>query len=128
MKPPVSEGRPGASEMKQLPILLSALVVLGIFLLFSSIVRQGYGEVAVARAEQRELQREKTRLEAHVLKMRSMLAALKSSPRAVKSLARKELGWIGPGEKVIILQKPTPIPSPQSLTGAEEPPILALLE
>jgi len=112
--------------VKQLGLLLCALVVLGILVLFSSIISQGYGEVATARAEQRELEREKLRLETHVHQMRSMLSALKSNPEAVESLARKELGWVKPGEKVLILKTPTPIPSPKNLTGADEPPILAL--
>ncbi len=114
--------------MKQLPLVLSALVVLGILLLFSSIVRQGYGEVADARAEQRELEREKYRLEKHVHEMRSMIRALENKPQAIESLARKELGWVRPGEKVIVFETPTPIPSPKSLTGADDPPILALPE
>lgn len=125
-KPPVSEGRPGAHRVKQLPLLLSALVVLGIGLLFSSIVRQSYEDVATARAERRDLEREKTRLKTHVSEMRSMLSALNNNPAAVKSLARKELGWIAPGEKVIIIATPTPIPSPKLLTGDASPPILTL--
>ena len=126
MKQPALEVRHGASRVKRIPLLFVVLVVLGILLLFSGIARQGYGEVAAARAEKRELLREKARLEAHVLRMRAMLSALKKNPRAVESLARKELGWVRPGERTILLQKPTPIPRPKSLTGDDSAPILAL--
>jgi len=112
--------------VQRLPLLLAALVVLAIVLLFSGIVRQGYGEVAAARAEKRELEKEKARLEADVLRMRAMLSSLKKDPHAVESLARQELGWIRPGERVIVISTPTPIPPTGNLTVPGESPILTL--
>jgi len=125
---PVSEGGREISRSKQLPLILVALVLAGIFLLLSGIVHQNLDDVAAARAEERMLKRRKERLEEHISRMQTMLSALESHPDAVGSLARTELGWIGPGERVVYLQTPTPIPAPEVLTGDQSPPILTLPE
>ncbi len=110
--------------MRRLPLVLvvaAALVVLG---LLSSVVTQGFEELAATRAERRALEAERDRLEARIRSMEATLDALEHDPEAVESVARRDLGWVRPGETVYLLATPTPPPAP--LTDPEAVPILSL--
>ncbi|MCD4750417.1 MAG: septum formation initiator family protein [Thermoanaerobaculales bacterium] len=112
--------------MKRLYLVLAvgaALVALGVL---SSVVTQGFSEVASTQAELRQLEQERAQLERHIDQLAATIKAVKSDPKAVESIARYELGWIRPGEKVIVLVEPTPPPPPPGLTGEEAEPILRL--
>jgi cell division protein FtsB len=107
------------------------LIVLGVLALaalgfLSSIVTRGFQEVAEAEAELRRLEEKKTELEGRIEELEATIDALENDPAAVEALARKELGWIGPGERVILLMTPTPTPTPPSLTEPTPTPILSL--
>ena len=111
--------------MKRLTLVLAILATLVALGVLSSVVTQGFSEVASTEAELRELEREKADLERRIEQLNATIEAVKSDPEAVESVARHELGWIRRGEKVIILVEPTP-PPPPGLTGEEAEPILRL--
>ena len=112
--------------MKRLPLLLlglGALLALGIL---SSVVTQGFQQVARAEQERAELEAEKARLERSIAEIEATLEALRRSPEAVESMARLELGWIRPGETVLILATPTLAPLPVSAAEPTPTPIYSL--
>ncbi len=114
--------------MKRLPLILlgiAAVVALGVL---SSVVTQGFQEVARVEEEKRLLEQEKARLGRSISEIQATLDAVHSSPEAVESMARQELGWIKPGEKILVLASPTPQPLPVSLTEPTPTPILSLPE
>ena len=112
--------------MKRLPIIvLIAAAIAGLGLL-SSIVTQGFQELARTEQERQRLEDEKRRLENSISELETTLGVLRSSPEAIESLARRDLGWIRPGEKVILITTPTPAPLPLSLTEPTPTPILTL--
>jgi cell division protein FtsB len=105
-------------------LLLAGLALLVALGFLSSVVTQGFSELDQARQERRRLQDEKARLEAGIAELEMTLQALHRDPAAVESLARRDLGWVRPGERVILLATPTPPPQP-SLTDPEPTPILS---
>jgi cell division protein FtsB len=112
--------------VKRLPLLLlglGALLALGVL---SSVVTQGFQEVARAEQERTDLEAEKARLERSIAELEATLSALRGSPAAVESMARLDLGWIRPGETVLILATPTLPPLPVSTTEATPTPVYSL--
>jgi cell division protein FtsB len=112
--------------VKRLPLILLGLAVLVALGLLSSIVTHGFQQVARAEEDRRRLEAEKARLERSIAEIEATLEALKTKPEAVESLARHELGWVKPGERVLILATPTPAPLPISPTEPEPTPILSM--
>ena len=112
--------------MKRLPVIAAALAVIAALGLLSSIVTQGFTELAAAKAEKRRLEEERARLERRIDLLETTIDAVERSDEAVESLARRELGWIRPGEEVIILATPTPPPPAGDLTDEGAEPILRL--
>jgi cell division protein FtsB len=112
--------------MRRLPLILAAIVAVVALGVLSSIVTQGFEDMAEAEAERQRLENEKQRLESEIEVLEDTLDALDNDPAAVESLARKELRYIRPGETVIILATPTPAPLPVSETEPTPTPILAL--
>jgi cell division protein FtsB len=104
-------------------LALGALVVLGVF---SSIVSHGFGELTGAKEERERLQQRRIELEESVEELDETLEAIRTDPAAVESLARRELGWVRPGDTVILLATPTHPPQPAALTGPSPTPILTL--
>jgi cell division protein FtsB len=102
---------------------IAAVVALG---LFSSIVSQGFEQLTRAEEQRAELLRERQRLERRILELEEILRAVRSDPEAVESMARHDLGWTRPGERLIVLATPTPAPRPVTLTGPTPTPILSL--
>jgi cell division protein FtsB len=111
--------------MKRIYLILAALVGLVLLGLLSSIVSQGFDEMAAAERERERLEIRKLELEESITELEETVEALRTDPAAVESLARHELGWVRPGETVILLVTPTPPPEP-SLTGPTPTPILTL--
>ncbi len=112
--------------MKRVPLILLALaavIALGVFI---SIVSQGYAELSDAEEERERLKERAVELEESVAELDETLEAIRTDPAAVESMARRELGYVRPGETVILLTTPTPAPEPASLTGPTPTPILAL--
>ena len=112
--------------MKRLPLILLGLAAIGALGLLSSIVTHGFQQVARAEEERQQLEAEKVRLERSIAELEATLEALQTKPEAVESLARRELGWVRPGERVLILATPTPAPLPVSSTEQEPTPILSM--
>ena len=112
--------------MKRLPLVLAAVVALVALGLLSSIVTQGFEDMAEAEAERQRLEAEKERLETEIETLEDTLDALENSPEAGESMARKELRYIRPGATVGIIATPTPAPLPLSATEPTPPPILTL--
>jgi len=112
--------------VRRLPLILLGLALVAGLGLLSSIVTQGFQELASAERERQQLEDEKQRLETSISELESTLNALRSNPEAIESLARRDLGWIRPGEKVILITTPTPAPLPVSLTEPTPTPILTL--
>jgi cell division protein FtsB len=113
--------------VRQLRFLLAAGAAVGALWLLSSIVSQGFQELARADAERATLERRKAKLEQSIRELEATLAALHGSPEAVESVARQELGWVRPGELVVMVATPTPQPAP-TLTDPAPTPILSLRE
>ncbi|MCP4895615.1 MAG: septum formation initiator family protein [bacterium] len=112
--------------MKRLTLIVLGVLAVAALGFLSSIVTRGFQEVAETEAELRRLGAEKQELEARIEELEATLQALENDPRAVEALARRELGWIAPGEQVILLITPTPEPTPLSLTEPTPTPILAI--
>jgi cell division protein FtsB len=112
--------------VKRLPLILAAVVAVVALGLLSSIVTQGFEDMAGAEAERQELEAEKERLEAEIETLEDTLSALETNPAAVESMARKELRYIRPGETVVIIATPTPAPLPISETEPTPTPLLTL--
>jgi len=112
--------------VKRLPLILLGVAVLAGLGLLSSIVTHGFQEVARVEQERQNLEEEKMRLEKSIAELESTLEALRTNPEAVESLARRELGWIKPGEQVILISTPTPPQVSVSLTEPTPTPILTL--
>ena len=100
-----------------------ALVALGVL---SSIVTQGFEDMAQAEDEKQELEAEKRRLESEIETLEDTLEALDTDPAAVESMARKELRYVRPGETVVILATPTLVPLPISENEPTPTPILTM--
>ena len=114
--------------MKRLPLILAAVVAVVALGVLSSIVTQGFEDMAEAEAERRQLETERERLQSEIETLEDTLEALDSDPAAVESLAREELRYIRPGETVVILATPTPLPIPVSAAEPTPTPILTLAE
>ena len=112
--------------MKRLPLILAAVVAIVALGVLSSIVTQGFEDMARAEDERRVLEEEKTRLKSEIETLEDTLEALDSNPEAVESMARRELRYIRPGETVVIIATPTPAPLPISETEPKPTPILTL--
>lgn len=112
--------------MKRLPLILVALAIVTALGLLSSIVTQGFAELSAAKEEKRRLEEERARLERQIENLTETIDAVASSPEAVESIARRDLGWIGPGEEVIVLATPTVPPPLQDLTDKGSEPILRI--
>ena len=104
-------------------LALGALVALGVF---SSIVSHGFGELNEVEEERERLKQKTIELRKSVVELDETLEAIRTDPAAVESLARRELGWVRPGDTVILLTTPTPPPQPAVLTGPTPTPILTL--
>ena len=114
--------------MKRLPLILVAVVAVVALGVLSSIVTQGFEDMARAEDERQRLEAEKTRLEGEIEELEDTLQALEEDPEAVEALARRELRYVRPGDTVVILATPTPVPLPVSLTQPPPTPILSLPE
>lgn len=112
--------------MKRLPLVLLGLATLAALGFLSSVVTQGFQGMAQAEDERRQLEAERVRLERSIAEMEATLEAVRTDPEAVESMARRDLGWIRPGEKVIILATPTPQPLPVSEAEPTPTPIFSL--
>ena len=112
--------------MKRLTLIVAAVVVLVALGLFASIVSQGFQELARAEAEREQLEQEKLELEEGIDELKATLHAARSSPQAIESMARHDLGWVRPGETVVIIATPVPQPVSPSLTEPAPTPILSL--
>jgi cell division protein FtsB len=88
--------------MKRVPLILLALaavIALGVFI---SIVSQGYAELSDAEEERERLKERAVELEESVAELDETLEAIRTDPAAVESMARRELGYVRPGETVIL--------------------------
>jgi len=112
--------------VRRLPLILLGIAAVAALGFLSSVVTHGFQEVARAEEERRQLEEQKERFQRSIAELEATLAAVRSSPEAMESMARHELGWIRPGEKVLILTTPTPPPLPVSLTEPTPTPILTL--
>jgi cell division protein FtsB len=112
--------------MRRLPLILIALGALAALGVFTSIVSQGFSDLTEAEEERERLQQRTLELEESITELDETLEAIRTDPAAVESLARRELGWVRPGDTVILLATPTPPPTPAALTGPTPTPILSL--
>ena len=112
--------------MRRVSYILLALAALAVLGLLSSIVSHGFDELAAAEEERTNLEQRMIELSESISELEATLEAIHSDPAAVESLARLELGWVRPGDTVILLATPTPPPEPAALTGPVPTPILSL--
>ncbi len=111
--------------MRRLTLVLAAILALAALGVLSGVITQGLAEVERARAEERRLEARRTELESRIRSMEETLRRLQNDPEAVESLARRDLGWIRPGERILYLATPTPPPTPGPLTAPLPTPILS---
>jgi len=114
------------TSFRRLPLILIALAVIAALGLLSGIVTQGFTDLAAAKAEKRRLEEERVQLHRHIERLSEMIEVVASDSEAVESVARHDLGWVRPGEEVIVLATPTPVPPLQDLTDEGADPILRL--
>jgi len=112
--------------MRRVPYILLALGALVVLGLLSSIITQGFDDLAAAEEERARLEERKIELSQSISELKATLEAIRNDDDAVESLARRELGWVRPGDTVILLTTPTPLPEPAVLTGPTPTPILSL--
>jgi len=112
--------------MKRLPLILVAVMALVALGVLSSIVTQGFEDMAEAEDERQRLEAEKARLESEIETLEDTLEALDTNPEAVESMARKELRYVRPGEIVVIIETPTPATIPVAENELTPTPILTL--
>jgi cell division protein FtsB len=112
--------------VKRLTLIAAAVLVVVALGVFAGIVSQGFEELARAEAERDRLEQERLRLSQRIRELQSTLDGVRSNPEAVESLARHDLGWVRPGETVVIIATPGPRPAPPSLTEPAPTPILTL--
>jgi len=112
--------------VRRLPLLLAAVAALVALGVLSSVATQGFRVLGDAEAERDRLLAERTRLESEIERLETTVEALRTDPEAVETLARRELGFVRPGERVLLLATPVPPPPPSSLTVASPTPILTL--
>jgi cell division protein FtsB len=109
-----------------LPLILIGVVAIVALGVLSSIVTQGFEDMARAEDERHELEAEKQRLQKEIETLEDTLEALENDPAAVESMARKELRYVRPGETVVIIATPTPVPIHISTAEPTPTPILRL--
>ncbi len=114
------------NPIKRLPLILVALAIIAALGMLSGIVTQGFADLSTAKAEKRRLEEERIRLQRRIESLSATIDAVSSDPEAVESQARHDLGWIGPGEEVIVLATPTQPPPLKDLTEEGSVPILRL--
>ena len=114
------------TQINRLSLILVALAIVAALGLLSSIVTQGFGELAAAKAEKQRLEEERERLTQKIETLSATIDAIGSDPKAIESIARYDLGWIGPGEEVVVLATPPPPRPLEDLTDTETEPILRL--
>ncbi len=112
--------------MRRLPLILLAGALLVALGLLSSVVTQGFADMAQAEQERQRLRDEKARLETSIAGLEATLQALRDDPEAVESTVRRDLGWVRPGDRIILIATPTPPSLPVSLTQPTPTPILTL--
>jgi cell division protein FtsB len=104
--------------------VLVTVTAVAFAVVLTGLIDRGFDQVDQARAERARLLEEQAMLEREVAHLKRTLEALESDPDAVEALARQELGWIRPGEQVLVLPAPTPVPS--ILTEPAPTPILSI--
>jgi cell division protein FtsB len=112
--------------VRRLPLILLGIAAVLALGFLSSVVTQGFQARAKAQEERRQLEQEKARLERSITEMEATLKAMRHDPEAVESMARRDLGWIRPGETVVILATPTVAPLPVSGSEPTPTPIFSL--
>jgi len=112
--------------VRRLTLLTVAVLLLVGLGVLSGVVTRGLAELEAARAEQRGLERHRAELERDIARMEETLHRLETDPEAVESVARRDLGWIRPGEEVILLTTPTPEPTPAPTAALAPTPLLRL--
>ncbi len=111
--------------MRHLPLVVAAVLAAAAVGLLWNLVSQGVAGVARAEAERAELEHRREVLQRSIRELETTLEALRTDPRAVESMARQELGWVRPGEVVVVVATPPPA-APLALTAAAPTPILRL--
>ena len=124
----MADGRSRGSDLRRVTLLLIVGGILFALGVFSSAVARGFGELEAARAERRRLEAERRRLERRVVILQETLHRIRTDPAAMEAYVRRELGWIRPGETVLLLATPTPVPRPEPLTRPAPTPIFSLRE
>ncbi len=121
----MAEGPSRARNLGRLTLAAAALGLAVVLGLLSGMVSRGFGELEAARRERRSLEAERSRLEHRVRVLQEILERLEEDPTATEALARRELGWVRPGETVIYLATPTPAAVAVPLTQPTPTPILS---
>ena len=110
---PAQTPRPSTSRVSRLIQIGLALAALTLVVesLFGS---RGLSAMMQARREYAVLANDLDRVRAENQRLQAEARRLREDPTAIEEAARRELGYMAPGEKVFILHdaKPAPIPPP----------------
>ena len=91
--------------MKRKWLSWAVAIALGLTLL-SVADSDGFRRYFRLREQQRELELRNTELAAQNAALAREIEALRKDPRAIERAAREELGWVKPGEVLLILEAP----------------------
>ncbi len=128
--PEVRSDRPRPRTRRQLPapvggsragrLVRVGLAVLALMLIVESLFgSRGLSAMFEARKEYAAASTELARLQAENARLRAEAERLRDDPAAIEEAARRDLGYVAPGEKLFIITdaRPTPttpaIPSPK---------------
>jgi cell division protein FtsB len=103
---PPSPPPPGdAAAPRPLRSLLVALFVF-LVLLLATFGLRGWQDVSRARARERALAEQVAATEARIAELKRRIARLQDDPVTLDRMAREQLGWVAPGDVVIVLPEP----------------------
>jgi cell division protein FtsB len=70
---------------------------------------KGYRDLATINAEKQNLEAQITASESRIRVLKDRIVRIKDDPATLEQLAREELGWVRPGDVVIVLpEEPAP--------------------
>ena len=97
-----SEAPPSTPSVRGFRVALGVAIGF-VLVLLATAAAKAWGDLSAVRGRERVLEERITDSEAEIERLRGRLELLRDDPDTLERLARRELGMIRPGEKVIVL-------------------------